>query len=86
MVEYIYATIDVGFNGHYAEDQFTYRDDPTEAMAISREFFANIAKRALLIWKDRDVLVDAQAKGDGMTVLHAIKRAILSGEPIRSKR
>ncbi len=86
MVEYIYATIDVGFNGHYAEDQFTYRDDPTEAMAISREFFANIAKRALLIWKDRDVLVKAQAKGDGMSVLHAIKRAILSGEPIRRKR
>ncbi|MEK7767727.1 MAG: sugar phosphate isomerase/epimerase family protein, partial [bacterium] len=61
MVDYIYATIDTGFNGHFAEDQFTYRDDPTEAMAISREMFANIAKRALLIWKDRDVLIKAQA-------------------------
>ncbi len=83
MVDYIYATIDVGFDGYFAEDQFTYRDDPTESMALSREFFANITKRALLIWKDRDVLIKAQAKGDGPSVLNALKRTILSGEPMR---
>lgn len=83
MVDYIYATIDTGFNGHFAEDQFTYRDEPVAAMAASREFFANIAKRALLIWKDRDVLHAAQAKGDGPAVLHALKRTILSGEPLK---
>ena len=83
MVEYIYACIETGFNGHFAEDQFTYRDDPTAAMAASREFFANIARRALLIWKDRDVLLAAQAKGDGPAVLNALKRTILSGEPMK---
>ena len=83
MVEYIYACIETGFNGHFAEDQFTYRDDPVAAMAASREFFANIARRALLIWKDRDVLHAAQAKGDGPAVLNALKRTILSGEPMK---
>ena len=82
MVDYIYATIDTGFDGYFAEDQFTYRDDPTEAMALSREFFANIARRALLIWKDRDLLIKAQARGDGPSVLNVLKRTILSGEPM----
>lgn len=86
MIEYIYATVETGFNGHFCEDQFTYRDEPVAAIAASREFFANIARRALLIWRDRDVLQAAQAKGDGPSVLNAIKRAVLSGEPIGPSR
>jgi L-rhamnose isomerase len=86
MVEYIYACVDTGFDGHFAEDQFTYRDDPVASIAASREFFANIAKRALLIWKERDVLAAAQAKGDGPSVLNALKRTILSGEPVARPR
>lgn len=83
MVEYIYACVDTGFKGHFAEDQFTYRDEPVAAMTASMEFFANITKRALLIYKDRDILHAAQAKGDGPPVLNALKRTILSGEPMR---
>lgn len=83
LADYLYATLDCGFDGYYSEDQFSYRDDPIQAMALSRELFANVMKRALLVFREREVLQTAQAKGDGPSILHAIKRTILDGEPIK---
>jgi L-rhamnose isomerase len=83
LADYLYATIDCGFDGYYSEDQFSYRDDAVAAMALSRELFANVMKRALLIWRDREVLLEAQSRGDGPTVIHALKRTIFDGEPLR---
>ncbi|MBI5705855.1 MAG: TIM barrel protein [Armatimonadetes bacterium] len=79
LVEFCYAAIDTGYDGWFGEDQFTYRTDQVESMALSREFFANCMKRALMIYADRGRLQTAQATGDAGRVIQVVKRAIYGG-------
>jgi L-rhamnose isomerase len=78
--DFCYATIDLGYQGWYSEDQYTYRTDPVKSMALSRELFANIMKKALLIYAKKDKLQKAQSTGDAIATINLIKKCILSGE------
>lgn len=78
--DFCYATIDTGYKGWFSEDQYTYRTDPVKSMALSRELFANIMKKALLIYSKKDKLQKAQATGDAIATIDLIKKNILSGE------
>jgi len=78
-VDYIYAAVDTGYDGWFGEDMFTYRMDPVKAMALSKEIFANLAKKALLIYARREELEEARATGDQAAVLNVVKKVILSG-------
>jgi len=78
-VDYLYAAIDVGYEGWFAEDQFTYRMDPTKAMALSKELFGNLMKKALLIYARKEELEEARSKGDQAAVMDIVKRIILTG-------
>jgi xylose isomerase len=75
--DFCYATIDTGYNGWFGEDQFTYRTDPVKSMAQSRELFANIMKKALLIYAHKDELKKAQAKGDANATIDVVKKYII---------
>jgi xylose isomerase len=75
--DFCYATIDTGYQGWFGEDQFTYRTDPVKSMAQSREFFANIMKRALLIYAHKAELEKARATGDAIATINVVKRYIL---------
>jgi L-rhamnose isomerase len=77
MADFCYAAVDTGYNGWFGEDQFTYRQEPTKAMALSREFFGNIMKKALLIYRDRDRLNKAQNKGDASASLDVVKKVLI---------
>lgn len=79
LVEFCYAAIDTGYDGWFGEDQFTYRTDQVESMALSREFFANCMKRALRIYANKPALQAAQATGDAGKVIQVVKRVIYSG-------
>jgi xylose isomerase len=79
MVEFCYAAIDTGYDGWFGEDQFTYRTEQVESMALSREFFANCMKKALLIYSQREDLRAAQSTGDAARTIHLVKRAIYNG-------
>jgi len=76
LVDFCYAALDTGYQGWFGEDQFTYRMEPVQAMALSREFFANAMKKALLIWKNRNRLLAAQKTGDAGRTLEVVKKAI----------
>ncbi len=78
--DFCYATIDLGYKGWFSEDQYTYRTDPVKSMAMSREFFANIMKKALLIYAMEDKLLKAQATGDAIATINVVKKAILIGQ------
>ncbi|MFA6448372.1 MAG: TIM barrel protein [bacterium] len=73
LADFCYAAIITGYNGWFGEDQFTYRQDPVRAMSLSRELFANIMKKALLIYKRRDALKKARAGGDSSLVIDVVK-------------
>jgi len=79
LVEFCYAAIDTGYVGWFGEDQFTYRTPQVVSMRLSREFFANCMKKALLIYRDRVRLAQAQASGDASEVIQVVKRAIYNG-------
>lgn len=78
-IDFCYAAIDTGYQGWFGEDQFEYRTDPVQAMALSRELFGNCMKKALLIYAQKDALLDAQATGDAIKTLNVIKKIIYNG-------
>ncbi len=75
--DFCYAAIDTGYEGWFGEDQFTYRMEPVQAMSLSREFFANIMKKALLIYKRRAALRKAQATGDAGRTMEVVKKILM---------
>ncbi len=79
LVEFCYAAVDTGYQGWFGEDQFTYRTEQTVSMRLSREFFANCMKKALIIYADKANLSVAQASGDAVQVIERVKRVIYNG-------
>jgi xylose isomerase len=79
LVEFCYAAIDTGYPGWFGEDQFTYRTEQVESMRLSREFFANCMKKALLIYAQRSELGRRQATGDAVQTINLVKRIIYNG-------
>lgn len=79
LAEFCYAAIDTGYDGWFGEDQFTYRTDPVRSMALSRELFANVMKKALLIYRIKEQLAAAQATGDAANTIEVVKRILLTG-------
>ncbi|RLF23865.1 MAG: sugar isomerase [Thermoprotei archaeon] len=77
-VDYLYATIDVGYDGWYTEDQFTYRMDPVKGMRLSKEIFGNLMKKALAIYAHKDELEEARESADQAKVIDVVKRYILT--------
>jgi xylose isomerase len=77
LADFCYAAIDTGYDGWFGEDQFTYRTDPVKSMALSRELFANVMKRALLIYAMKDKLEKAQSTGDAVATIETVKKYIL---------
>jgi len=77
LADFCYAAIDTGYSGWFGEDQFTYRMDPVKAMALSRELFGNIMKKALLIYAHRDELRKAQETGDAGKTIDVVKKYLL---------
>ncbi|RKY85466.1 sugar isomerase [candidate division KSB1 bacterium] len=75
--DFCFSAIDTGYQGWFGEDQFTYRMEPVKAMALSREFFANIMKKALLIYRIKEKLIDAQLTGDAGKTLDVVKKFLL---------
>lgn len=79
LVEFCYAAIDTGYEGWFGEDQFTYRTEQVESMRLSREFFANCMKKALMIYARKTDLDAAQATGDAGRTIEVVKRIIYNG-------
>ena len=77
LADFCYAAIDTGYAGWFGEDQFTYRMDQVKAMALSRELFGNVMKKALVIYRDREKLLAAQAKGDAASTIEVVKEVLL---------
>lgn len=77
MADFCYAAIDTGYDGWFGEDQFTYRMDPVEGMSLSRELFANVMKKALMIYKRRAALRRAQATGDAGRTIGVVKKILM---------
>jgi len=75
--DFCYAAIDTGYQGWFGEDQFTYRMDPVKAMALSRELFGNIIKKALRIYADRDALQRAQSTGKAEETIDVVKEYLI---------
>ena len=75
--DFCYAAIDTGYKGWFGEDQFTYRMDPVRAIALSRELFANLMKKALRIYARRAELKKAQATGDAANTIDVVKEIIM---------
>ncbi len=78
-VDFILASIETDYQGWVGEDQFTYRVDAVKSMALSREFFGNSAKKALLIYIRRNELKQAQRSGDMSKVLELTGEIIYNG-------
>lgn len=79
LVEFCYAALDTGYDGWFGEDQFTYRTEQTVSMRLSREFFGNCMKKALMIYAKRPELAAAQASGDAVRMIEVVKRIIYNG-------
>jgi xylose isomerase len=77
LADFCYAAIDTGYEGWVGEDQFTYRTDPVKSMALSREFFGNVMKKALLIYTVKGKLEKAQSTGDAARTIEVVKKYIL---------
>lgn len=80
LADFCYAAVDTGYDGWFGEDQFTYRTDPVKSMALSRELFGNIMKKALLIYAIKDKLEKAQSTGDAVATIELTKRYILGDQ------
>ena len=78
-VDFLYAAIDTGYEGWFGLDQFTYRLNPVEGMRLSKELFANLMKKALLIYAKKDELEKTRAEADQAKVLDLVKKIILTG-------
>jgi len=76
LADFCYAAVDTGYDGWFGEDQFSYRMDPTTAMALSRELFANVMRDALLIYRRRNVLKRAQNTGDAGETIKVVKKIL----------
>jgi len=76
-IDYLYASVDIGYNGWFAEDQFTYRMNPIDAMRLSKEMFGNLMKKTLLIYARRKELEEARQSNDQAKVIDVIKEIIL---------
>ncbi|RLG83708.1 MAG: sugar phosphate isomerase/epimerase, partial [Thermoprotei archaeon] len=79
LIDFLLATIETGYDGWYVLDQFTYRAEPVKAMRLSKELFANAMKKALAIYRIRDRVEEARARGDQVEVLNLVKKIVLSG-------
>jgi len=77
LADFCYAAIDTGYDGWFGEDQFTYRMDALKAMTLSREMFANVMKKALMIYAKRSELEAAQAAGNAGATIDAVKRILI---------
>lgn len=77
LADFCYAAIDTGYQGWFGEDQFTYRTEPVKSMALSRELFGNVMKKALQIYAVRDKLEEAQSTGDALATLEVVKRYLV---------
>jgi xylose isomerase len=77
LADFCYAAIDIGYNGWFGEDQFTYRMEPVKAMSLSREMFGNIMKKALMIYARRAQLAKAQATGDAGKTIDVVKEILI---------
>lgn len=74
LVDFCYAAVDTNYDGWFGEDQFTYRTDPVKSMILTREFFANAMRKALLIYGKKDKLESARATGDAIATIEAVKK------------
>jgi len=74
--DFCYAAIDTGYDGWFGLDQFTYRMEPVQAMSLSRELFANVMKKALVIYKNQGKLRRAQATGDSGRTIDVVKKIL----------
>ncbi|MEM2239277.1 MAG: TIM barrel protein [Candidatus Bathyarchaeia archaeon] len=72
-IDFLYASIDVGYKGWMVLDQFSYRMDPVEALRLSKEFFANFYKKALTIYNLKDEFEKVRDTGDQAKILHYVK-------------
>ncbi|MCK4326456.1 TIM barrel protein, partial [bacterium] len=66
LADFCYGAVDTDYQGWFGEDQFTYRTDPVKSMALSRELFGNVMKKALQIYAAKDKLEKAQETGDAV--------------------
>lgn len=76
-VEYLFTTYLRDYRGYYSQDQFTYRDDPTRSMERSMVNFANLALKAVRLYRRRDELREAQAAGTGPDILDLVSPLLL---------
>ncbi|MFH1422467.1 MAG: TIM barrel protein [Planctomycetota bacterium] len=77
LAEFLYAVIDTGYKGWFSEDQFTYRLEPVKGMNLSKELFANIMKKAILIYGIKSKLAEAQATGDAGKTIDVVKEFLI---------
>jgi xylose isomerase len=77
LADFCYAAIDTGYAGWFGEDQYTYRIEPTKAMLLSKEFFANIMKKSLLIYAKKADLEKAQATGNAAATIDVVKEILI---------
>ena len=76
LADFCYAAVDTGYDGWFGEDQFTYRMEPVKAMTLSKELFANVMKKALLIYRRRGALTRAQKTGDAGKTIDIVKKIL----------
>ncbi|ADM27192.1 Xylose isomerase domain protein TIM barrel [Ignisphaera aggregans DSM 17230] len=77
-IDFLYATVDIGFDGWYALDQFTYRMNPVEGLRKSKLFFVNAYKKALLLYRYRDELEKLREEADQGKILEFVGEIIYS--------
>ncbi|MFA5645705.1 MAG: sugar phosphate isomerase/epimerase family protein [Candidatus Ratteibacteria bacterium] len=79
MIDFCHAAAATGYDGWYGEDQFTYRQDPVYAIAISMELFANCMKKALFILAEEKKISEFQEKNQFENVLDTVKKIVYNG-------
>jgi xylose isomerase len=83
LADALYAAVDTGFDGAFVAGAPTRADLTERSLTVARELFANALRRALLVYRDKDVLLKAQAEGGAAAVACAVARAVDGGLPIR---
>ena len=81
LIDFLYATIETGYQGGYVLDQFPYRMDPVESLRLSKEFFANAMRRALELYRRRDEFERIRDSGDQAKILGYLKKIVLGALP-----
>ncbi len=76
LIDFLYATIDTGYRDAYVLDQFPYRMDPVEALKLSKEFFANIMRRVLALYRVREEFEKIRESGDQVKILSFVKKFV----------